>query len=71
VKPQRHGPFPYVPINRRPRLTWPNGARVAEVAALFYSLIESAKLSGIEPKRYLLAATQPDPRRSRGRHATA
>jgi allantoinase len=24
-----YGPFPYVPINRRPRLRWPNGARVA------------------------------------------
>ena len=27
------------------------------VAALFYSLIESAKLSDVEPKRYLLTAT--------------
>jgi len=26
------------------------------VAALFYSLIESAKLGGVEPKRYLLMA---------------
>ena len=31
---------------------------VPEVAALFYSLIESAKLSGVEPKRYLLAAAR-------------
>jgi peptidoglycan/xylan/chitin deacetylase (PgdA/CDA1 family) len=29
MQPQRYGPFPYVPINRRPRITWPNGARVA------------------------------------------
>ena len=29
MKPQRSGPFPYVPINRRPKITWPNGARVA------------------------------------------
>ena len=29
MEPQRYGPFPYTPINRRPKLTWPNGARVA------------------------------------------
>src|SRR5205814_5542462 len=29
MQPQRSGPFPYVPINRRPRITWPNGARLA------------------------------------------
>jgi transposase len=32
--------------------------RGTEVAALFYSLIESAKLSGVEPKAYLLCATR-------------
>ena len=32
--------------------------RGTEVAALFYSLIESAKLCGVEPKAYLLQATQ-------------
>jgi transposase len=31
--------------------------RGTEVAALFYSLIESAKLCGVEPKAYLLKAT--------------
>jgi transposase len=31
--------------------------RGTEVAALFYSLIESAKLCGVEPKAYLLSAT--------------
>jgi hypothetical protein len=31
--------------------------RGTEVAALFYSLIESAKLAGVEPKRYLRRAT--------------
>ena len=31
--------------------------RGTEVAALFYSLLESAKLAGIEPKAYLRAAT--------------
>src|ERR671935_2207853 len=32
--------------------------RGTEVAALFYSLIESAKLCGVEPKAYLLVATR-------------
>ena len=32
--------------------------RGTQVAALFYSLIESAKLSGVEPKRYLVTATR-------------
>lgn len=32
--------------------------RGTEVAALFYSLIESAKLCGVEPKAYLLAAAR-------------
>ena len=29
MKPSRYGPFKYIPITRRPRLEWPNGARVA------------------------------------------
>jgi peptidoglycan/xylan/chitin deacetylase (PgdA/CDA1 family) len=29
MKPQRTGPFPYSPIIHRPRLVWPNHARVA------------------------------------------
>jgi allantoinase len=29
MQPGDYGPFPYVPINRRPRWKWPNGARVA------------------------------------------
>ena len=29
MEPQRSGPFPYVPINRRPRLEWPGGANIA------------------------------------------
>lgn len=29
MDPRRYGPFPYTPINRRPKLKWPNGARVA------------------------------------------
>jgi allantoinase len=29
MEPSRSGPFPYTPINRRPKLKWPNGARLA------------------------------------------
>jgi peptidoglycan/xylan/chitin deacetylase (PgdA/CDA1 family) len=29
MKPRAYGPFPYSPIIRRPKLVWPNGARVA------------------------------------------
>ncbi len=29
MQPRKYGPFPYVPINRRPKITWPGGARVA------------------------------------------
>ena len=29
MEPRSYGPFPYTPVNRRPRLHWPNGARVA------------------------------------------
>src|SRR5437867_13097896 len=29
MQPPRSGPFPYAPINRRPTITWPNGARLA------------------------------------------
>ena len=29
MKPGSYGPFPYSPIVARPKLTWPNGARVA------------------------------------------
>ena len=32
--------------------------RGTEVAALFYSLIESAKLCGVDPKAYLLTAAR-------------
>ena len=41
MKPQDYGPFPYTPINRRPKLKWPNGSRVALWAVPnleFYSL---------------------------------
>ena len=29
MKPQRYGPFKYTPINRRPKITWPDGNHVA------------------------------------------
>ena len=29
MTPRRYGPLPYVPITRRPKWTWPGGARVA------------------------------------------
>jgi peptidoglycan/xylan/chitin deacetylase (PgdA/CDA1 family) len=29
MEPRRYGPFPYVPINRRPKLEWPGGAPLA------------------------------------------
>ena len=29
MEPQRTGPFPYVPINRRPKLEWRGGAQFA------------------------------------------
>ena len=29
MTPRRYGPLAYVPIHRRPPLTWPNGAHVA------------------------------------------
>ena len=29
MQPRDYGPFPYVPINKRPKLVWPDGARLA------------------------------------------
>ncbi len=29
MEPRDYGPFPYIPINDRPILKWPNGARLA------------------------------------------
>jgi len=37
--------------------TTPNHGRVAPMGALFYSLIESANLCGVEPRAYLREAT--------------
>ena len=29
MKPQRYGPFAYTPINRRPKVEWPDGNHIA------------------------------------------
>ena len=29
MEPSRYGPFPYTPINRRPKIEWPGGAQLA------------------------------------------
>jgi peptidoglycan/xylan/chitin deacetylase (PgdA/CDA1 family) len=29
MDPRKYGPFPYVPIHQRPKITWPDGARLA------------------------------------------
>ena len=29
MQPRDYGPFPYVPINERPKLEWPGGGRLA------------------------------------------
>ena len=47
-------PCLYFPLRLRPNRG--RGAR-GHVAALFYSLIESAKLCGVEPRAYLREAT--------------
>jgi transposase len=45
------------PSYSEPRLRGSRSERGARVAALFYSLIESAKLCGVEPRAYLREAT--------------
>ena len=45
------------PVVGRKNHYGPKSRRGTEVAALFYSLMESAKLTGVEPKSYLLKAT--------------
>ena len=46
------------PVLGRKNFRGSRSARGMEAAALFYSLIESAKRCGVEPRAYLLAATQ-------------
>jgi len=47
-----------VQVHRLPGPRCSRSLRGTEVAALFYSLIESAKLAGLEPAAYLCEATQ-------------
>lgn len=56
MKPRSYGPFPYSPIAGRPRLIWPNGARVAlwvipnlEIFALNESVPSAAGGSAFVP----------------------
>ena len=56
MKDRVYGPFPYVPINRRPRLIWPGGARLALWIipnVEFFSLGESIPIAaggtGVKP----------------------
>jgi allantoinase len=56
MKPRPYGPFPYSPIIRRPKLSWPDGARVALWVipnVEFFSLEE-------RPAGYGAAAKIPD-----------
>ncbi len=50
---------------------WSRSERGTRVAALFYSLIESAKLCGVEPRAYLRETARRAIRLPRGRDARA
>jgi transposase len=58
VRGIRHGQNHTGPVVGRKNHYGSRSKRGTEVAALFYSLIESAKLCGVEPKAYLLHATR-------------
>ncbi|MAF48963.1 MAG: polysaccharide deacetylase family protein [Rhodospirillales bacterium] len=52
MQPQRYGPFAYTPINDRPKITWPNGARLAlwiVPNVEFFPLNEAIPLRGGSP----------------------
>jgi allantoinase len=60
MEPRDYGPFPYVPINDRPVLKWPNGARLA---VWIIPNIEFFPLTrGIAPSPYDSRATAPSVR---------
>jgi peptidoglycan/xylan/chitin deacetylase (PgdA/CDA1 family) len=60
MEPRDYGPFPYVPINDRPKLRWPNGARLA---VWIIPNIEFFPLTrGIAPSPYDSHATAPSVR---------
>ena len=51
MKPQPYGPFAYKPIKDRPKLNWPDGARVAfwVVPNIEYYGSAEANSNGIKP----------------------
>ena len=56
MEPRPYGPFPYTPINRRPKITWPNDARIAvwiipniEVFALNESITGAGPVPEVSP----------------------
>ena len=60
MEPRDYGPFPYTPINDRPTLKWPNGARLA---VWIIPNIEFFPLTrGIAPSPYDSRATVPSVR---------
>ena len=62
MEPRKYGPFPYIPINRRPKITWPNGARVAVwVAPNFEAFALDEKMpvgKGQDSRRDVLVAAR-------------
>ena len=64
MKKASYGPFPYVPITQRPKLTWPNGARVAlwVIPNIEYFILDHG-MPGDENQRPDPNAKNPDVRR--------
>lgn len=61
MEPRPYGPFPYTPINRRPKLRWPNGARVAVwVIPNIESFALDEKILGDRPMPEVQAFSQRD-----------
>jgi hypothetical protein len=48
MTPRRYGPLAYLPITRRPKLTWPGGARVALWVNPNIELAHHAESAGTE-----------------------
>jgi allantoinase len=60
MEPRDYGPFPYVPINDRPKLKWPNGARLAVWSIPHIEFFPLTR--GIAPSPYDSHATVPSVR---------
>jgi allantoinase len=58
-----YGPFPFVPITQRPKLTWPNGAQLAlwVIPSIEYFLFNHG-MPGDENQRPNPNAPHPDVR---------